>query len=66
MKYKNLMVEMLRQDISIMNIAESLNLKKETVRKKINGKISISLEDCNKIASLFAENNDLDYLFKKF
>ena len=57
---------MLRQDISINDIAENLQLKKETVQKKINGKISISLDDCKKIASLFAENNDLDYLFKKF
>ena len=64
--YKNLKAEMLRQDVSAQNIAELLKIRLNTARLKINGKISISLDDCKRIASLFAENNDLDYLFKKF
>lgn len=63
--YKNLKVEMLRQDVTTQQIADVLQIKLDTARLKINGKISISIEDCYKVAALFKENNTIEYLFKK-
>ncbi len=62
--FKNLKVEMLRQDITTQQIADVLNIKLDTARLKINGKIGISMDDCHKVAMLFKEKNDIDYLFK--
>lgn len=64
--FKNLKVEMMRQDISLQNIADALNIKYDTARLKVNGKIGISLDDCNKVAALFKENNKVEYLFKRY
>ncbi|MDR1906493.1 MAG: hypothetical protein LBQ27_06265 [Clostridiales bacterium] len=62
--YKNLKAEMIKQDIKAKDIADLLGIRTETARLKINGKISTNIEDCEKIASLFKENNGLAYLFK--
>ena len=63
--FKNLKVEMLRQDVTAQQIADALNIKLDTARLKINGKIGISMDDCYKVATLFKENNSVDYLFKR-
>jgi hypothetical protein len=63
--FRNLKAEMIRQNVSIKDIANLLNIKVGTARAKINGKIGVSLEDCKKIITLFNENNTIDYLFKK-
>lgn len=63
--FKNLKVEMLRQDVTAQQIADALNIKLDTARLKINGKIGISMDDCYKVAALFKENNSVDYLFKR-
>lgn len=63
--FKNLKAEMIRQDISLQDIANALNIKPDTARLKINGKIGISNDDCLTVASLFMENNKIDYLFAK-
>ena len=39
--FKNLKVEMLRQDVTAQQIADALNIKLDTARLKINGKIGI-------------------------
>lgn len=62
--FRNLKAEMIRQNITVDKIAETINRKVDTTRLKINGKISIRQSECVKIASLFRENNSLDYLFK--
>lgn len=64
--FKNLKVEMLRQDVTTQQIADVLNIKLDTARLKINGKIGISMDDCHKVAMLFKEKNDIDYLFKRY
>ena len=64
--FKNLKVEMLRQDVTTQQIANVLNIKLDTARLKINGKIGISMDDCHKVAMLFKEKNDIDYLFKRY
>lgn len=63
--FKNLKAEMIRQDVTAKQIAETLDIKLDTARLKINGKIPVSIVDCFKIAALFKENNDISYLFQK-
>lgn len=63
--FRNLKAEMIKQNVSIKDIANLLNIKVGTARSKINGKIGVSLEDCKKIITLFNENNTIDYLFEK-
>lgn len=63
--FKNLKAEMIRQDVTAKQIADTLDVKLDTARLKINGKIPVSIADCYKIAALFKENNDIGYLFKK-
>lgn len=62
--YKNLRAEMIRQDVSAKDISEILGIKFKTAQKKVNGQINFSLKDCKLIASLFKENNDINYLFE--
>lgn len=61
--YKNLKAEMIKQDISIKDIASLLNIKVDTARLKVNGKIPFRMPECKEIANLFQENNSIDYLF---
>jgi len=63
--YRNLKAEMIRQNVTPQDIAHELNIKTDTARLKVNGKIPTSLDDCQKICTLFNENNSLEYLFKK-
>ena len=63
--FKNLKAEMIRQDVTAKQIADTLDIKLDTARLKINGKIPVSIADCYKIADLFKENNDIGYLFQK-
>lgn len=51
--YKNLKAEMIKQDISIKDIASLLNIKVDTARFKVNGKIPFRMPECKEIASLF-------------
>ena len=63
--FKNLKAEMIKQDVSIKQVADVLNVKVDTARLKLNGKIPLRLEECQIVAELFAGNNSLDYLFAK-
>lgn len=61
--YKNLKAEMLRQDVSITNIADALELKVDSVLRKLSGKVNFTVKEAKIVASLFKENNSIDYLF---
>lgn len=63
--YKNLKAEMIKQDITIKDIASLLNIKVDTARLKVNGKIPFRMPECKEIVSLFQENNSIDYLFSE-
>lgn len=63
--FKNLKIEMVKQNVTAQQIAERLGLKLNTVYKKINDQISVSIDDCQQIQTLFKENNSIDYLFKR-
>lgn len=56
---------MIRQDVTAQKIADTLGIKLDTARRKINGDIPVSIVDCQKVAALFIENNEVDYLFKQ-
>ena len=62
--FKNLKAEMIRQNVTASQISELLGIKLDTVRRKINAQIKISIDECFKIKTLFKENNSIDYLFK--
>ena len=61
--FKNLKAEMIKQEISIKQIADVLNVKVDTARLKLNGKIPMRMQECQNVAKLFLKNNSLDYLF---
>jgi len=63
--YKNLKAEMVRQDVDIKQIARLLGIKTDTARLKVNGRVPFRMGECNCIATLFSENNSIDYLFKE-
>lgn len=63
--FKNLKAEMIKQDVTTQQIADALNIKLDTARLKINGKIGISMDDCRKVAALFKQDNKIEYLFEK-
>lgn len=63
--YKNLKAEMLRQDVSATKIANFLGLSKDSVIRKVNGTINMSLREAIKIKSLFKERNAMEYLFEE-
>jgi len=56
---------MIRQNITLEDIARTLKINRETARRKVKGDIGFSLPQCQKIALLFVSNNTLDYLFKR-
>lgn len=62
--YKNLRAEMMRQNVSVQMIGDALKLKADTIRRKLSGNVNFTISECLKVASLFKENNSLDYLFE--
>ncbi len=64
--FRNLKAEMMRQNITLKDLAKAIHRSEESVRLKINEKIGIRYSECVKIANLFKENNSLDYLFKSY
>lgn len=62
--FKNLRAEMIRQNISIEQISQALEIKPDSFRRKMSGKTNFTLAEAKKIKSLFLLNNSLDYLFE--
>lgn len=63
--YKNLKAEMLKQDITVNDIAIAINKKADTASRKINGQINITIEESKLIAALFKKDSNLEYLFER-
>jgi len=61
--YKNLKAEMIKQGVTAQQIALKLKLTLDTTRRKINCQIGLNMVEGFLIASLFSENNALEYLF---
>lgn len=63
--YLNLKIEMLKKNISIEEIAKILNLHRNTVSYKINGKGIFDMDEADKIKTNFFPDSSIEYLFEK-
>lgn len=60
-----LKAEILCNDVSIESLANALEVKPETLRRKLNEDISMSLKEIKIIKDRFFPDKSLDYLFSK-
>lgn len=65
MPYLNLKGEMAKRNVHIEDISRLLDLHRNSVANKINGKSSFSISEAFKIRNAFFEDEDIEYLFKK-
>ena len=63
MAYKNLKAEMGRDDVTIESISELLQIHRNSVANKLNGKTTFSIEEAKAIKTAFFPDYTLDYLF---
>lgn len=63
--YRNLKAEMVRFDINISSLAKKLDVKDDTIRRKIHGKASFTVEEALLIQKSFFKNLNVEYLFQK-
>ena len=63
--FKNLKAEMLKQCISINKLAQNIGVTRDTMYRKLTGKINITVREAKKIQELFRVNNSLEYLFEE-
>ena len=62
-KFPNLKAEMARRDISIQQMAKSLNKSRNTITGKLSGRQPIYLDEAFVLTKEFFPNCDLWYLF---
>ena len=62
--YENLKIEMTRQDISQRELAALLNVHENTIKNKLDGKSSFTIEEAFKIKMAKFPQCELKYLFK--
>lgn len=65
MPYKILKGEMAKKDITIEEIAELLNIHRNSVSNKINKNASFTIEEAQKIWEKYFPEMELKYLFAK-
>ena len=63
--YLNLKGEMAKRNVHIEDISKLLDLHRNSVANKINGKSSFSISEAFKIRNAFFKGEDIEYLFKK-
>ena len=63
--YPNLNAEMARKGIKRKDLAVLFAGNPNQVTAKLNGKIGLSLKDCEKIRDTFFPDLTIDYLFKR-
>lgn len=64
MAYLNLKAEMAKKGITFENVAQLLDIHRNSVSNKINGNSSFSIEQAEKIYNEFFPESKLSYLFK--
>lgn len=62
--HRNLRAEMAREGITMVDIADYLNLRYATVNEKVNGKYRFYYDEALKIKQKFFPNQSLEYLFE--
>ncbi|WP_440706227.1 XRE family transcriptional regulator [Heyndrickxia oleronia] len=63
MQHRNLRAEMAREGITMVDIANFLNVRYATVNEKVNGKYRFYYDEALKIKNRFFPNQSLEYLF---
>lgn len=63
MKFKNLLVEMTRLEMTQKELAEKIGVRPETLSKKILGKAEFTYGEIRKIRDLINPELKLEYLF---
>lgn len=63
MKFKNLLVEMTRLELTQRKLAEKLGIRPETLSKKILGKTEFTFGEIKKIRDFLNPELKLEYLF---
>jgi plasmid maintenance system antidote protein VapI len=62
--YSNLRVEMIEKNVTVTDIAKTLNKRRSTVGDKINGKYRIYVDEAFAIRDAFFPGSSIDYLFE--
>lgn len=67
-KFKNLKAEMARYGLKSANFAPALKCTPQTVRRKFNGEVKITINEAKKVVIIFQEKDPstkftIDYLF---
>jgi len=63
--YENIRVEMARKDLTILDIAEVIGMRRETLSKKLSGNSPISLKEAFDIQQKCFPYMDIKILFKE-
>ena len=64
--FKNLLAELIKNNMEISKLAEILNISTKVLNMKLLGKKEFELVECLKIQELIGDKNIcLEYLFKK-
>lgn len=63
--YENVRVEMARKDLTILDIARSIGMKRETLSRKLSGNSPISLGEAFDIQQKCFPEMDIQTLFKE-
>ncbi len=64
--FKNLLIELIKNNMEIPKIAAFLNISAKTLELKLLGKKEFKIVECLKIQDLIGDGNIcLEYLFKK-
>lgn len=61
--YSNLRVEMLKKNITVSDIAKTLQKRRSTVGDKINGRYRMHVDEAFAIKDAFFPESSIDYLF---
>lgn len=63
MAYPNLSAELKRYGISQEDMAKRIDRRPETVNRWLNGKTTVSVDECFRIRELLFPSMSVDYLF---
>lgn len=63
--YENVRVEMAREDLTILDIAKSIGMSRETLSRKLSGRSPLNLNEAFDIQQKCFPNVDIRVLFKE-
>lgn len=63
--YENIRVEMARKDLTILDIAQSIGMNRETLSRKLSGRSTLNLNEAFDIQQKCFPDADIRILFKE-